>query len=165
MNKSIKEYARYNLWANKQIVLGLERFSEELWTKRDKSSFGSVSSTVVHVWWAEKLWTQRLSKVTPDYRFPSSVPKETTLSGWIADSKKFTDLILNFNQSELEEIINYSTSKGSKYSNARINMCHHCINHSTYHRGQLVLMMRLHGFTDVPSTDYITFLNLMNNEA
>jgi uncharacterized damage-inducible protein DinB len=36
----------------------------------------------------------------------------------------------------------------------------HCMNHSTYHRGQIVTMGRNLGFTDAPMTDY-NFYNVM----
>jgi uncharacterized damage-inducible protein DinB len=33
----------------------------------------------------------------------------------------------------------------------------HVVNHATYHRGQLVTMLRQVGFTDVSATDFLGF--------
>jgi uncharacterized damage-inducible protein DinB len=37
-------------------------------------------------------------------------------------------------------------------------MIWHCINHQSFHRGQLVTFARQLGITDIPSTDYIVYL-------
>jgi uncharacterized damage-inducible protein DinB len=34
----------------------------------------------------------------------------------------------------------------------------HVFNHGTYHRGQLVTMLRQVGVTEIPQTDYIAFV-------
>jgi uncharacterized damage-inducible protein DinB len=39
---------------------------------------------------------------------------------------------------------------------------HHVMNHSTYHRGQLVTMGRELGFMDPPKTDFMQYISLTN---
>jgi uncharacterized damage-inducible protein DinB len=36
----------------------------------------------------------------------------------------------------------------------------HCFNHSSYHRGQLVTMMRQLDLTDIPAMDLVVFQRL-----
>jgi uncharacterized damage-inducible protein DinB len=38
------------------------------------------------------------------------------------------------------------------------HVLHHIFNHSTYHRGQLVTMLRQLGSKDIPATDFIAFV-------
>jgi uncharacterized damage-inducible protein DinB len=39
-------------------------------------------------------------------------------------------------------------------------MIHHCMNHSTYHRGQIVTIARNLELTDPPSTDFMRYVRL-----
>ena len=39
------------------------------------------------------------------------------------------------------------------------DMIQHCLNQSTYHRGQIVTIARKIGLTDPPMTDYILYVN------
>jgi uncharacterized damage-inducible protein DinB len=159
--ETIKEYARYNLWANKKIAEALNDLSDKAWHEPYQSSFGSVGETVVHIMWAEKLWTERLKdKISKNIDPPDSNDRESVMDLFLQFSEEFTELVVNFNMEELNIQKGYSTMSGRGYSNFRYLMIHHCINHSTYHRGQLILMMRQNGIEAVPSTDFITYLNL-----
>ena len=157
---SIKDYARYNLWANKEIAPYLYKFTDDAWIRKGNSSFGTVAGTIIHILWAELLWTQRL--IEAPYQLPDVnmiKTKETVVTKYLNYSKQFTDTVINFDDTELYEMVSYRTMSGKAYQNKRYEMVHHCINHSTYHRGQVVLMMKNNNMETVPSTDYITFLN------
>ncbi|MBK7965618.1 MAG: hypothetical protein IPK10_10245 [Bacteroidetes bacterium] len=41
----------------------------------------------------------------------------------------------------------------------------HVVNHSTYHRGQLITLLRTVGFTTVESTDFIRYLRMQEKSA
>jgi uncharacterized damage-inducible protein DinB len=159
--KTIKDYARYNLWANKKIANSLNELSDHSWAEEDKSSFGSIAKTVEHILWAEKLWTERLkNQPLPDISSLQGDQRGEIMEKFIKFSEHLTDLVINYDETDLKTSISYSTMSGKGYSNPRYEMIHHCINHSAFHRGQLILMMRYHDMTEVPSTDFISYLNL-----
>jgi uncharacterized damage-inducible protein DinB len=55
---------------------------------------------------------------------------------------------------DLEEIVSFKTFAGARFEKKLSDILIHVVNHSTYHRGQLALLMRSHGLEPVPS-DYI----------
>jgi len=55
---------------------------------------------------------------------------------------------------DLDEIISFKTFAGVRLEKKLSDILIHVVNHSTYHRGQLALLMRSHGLEPVPS-DYI----------
>ena len=59
---------------------------------------------------------------------------------------------------DLEKVVKLD-APWAKGELARYEFIQHMINHSTYHRGQLVTMGRVLGITDAPGTDY-NFFNL-----
>jgi len=55
---------------------------------------------------------------------------------------------------ELDEVISYQNSQGLYYQNTIKDIMFHIINHSSYHRGQVMLLVRNAGLEPIP-TDYI----------
>ena len=55
---------------------------------------------------------------------------------------------------ELERIISYQNGQGLAYQNTIKDIMFHIINHSSYHRGQVMLMVSNSGINTIP-TDYI----------
>ena len=73
------------------------------------------------------------------------------------EKESYENSIRIIDKFDLEETIQYSNSKGRVFNNSIRDILFHVINHSTYHRGQIVTMLRQVGFTDVGSTDMLGF--------
>lgn len=58
---------------------------------------------------------------------------------------------------DLDQIVQYDNMEGDTYHNTISDMLFHVVNHSTYHRGQIVTQFKRHGITP-PSTDYIVLV-------
>ncbi len=56
----------------------------------------------------------------------------------------------------LKDPINYTNSKGQSFTNTTEEIFFHIINHSTYHRGQLVSQLKAEGVQPIV-TDYIFY--------
>ncbi len=56
----------------------------------------------------------------------------------------------------LNQAINYTNSKGQNFTNTVEEILFHIINHSTYHRGQLVSQLKAEGVEPI-ITDYIFY--------
>ena len=67
-----------------------------------------------------------------------------------AVSKKILDSM------DLGQILTYKNTKGDEFQNSLADILFHIINHSTYHRGQIMLKMREVDIA-VPYTDYIIY--------
>lgn len=57
---------------------------------------------------------------------------------------------------DLNRIISYENSRGEKFTNKLVEIMFHIINHSTYHRGQLISLLKNEGVEPI-ITDYIYY--------
>lgn len=153
----LKRYTEYNYWANEQFTEWLSTASEEQLNQEIESSFSSLKETVLHIWSAEYLWLQTVKEQStqnnPAKSFAGS--KQELLEGWLQASQNFRDHVQGMTATELEA----ERSRGERVT-AIADMIHHCMNHSTYHRGQLITMGRQAGLQDPPRTDFIYYVSL-----
>ncbi len=158
----LKDYTDFNLWANTQFVNWLKTKPVELMEREIPSSFPSIRDTLLHVWGAEEIWLERLQLVSPTTflfeRFNGTV--EDVFEGVLKMSQEFALYVQDLPDADFQEICTFKLFNGTEDSRPRAKMIHHCLNHSTYHRGQIVTMARNFGLTDPPSTDYMKYVRL-----
>ncbi len=71
-------------------------------------------------------------------------------------TKDWISFIENLEEQKLSSVIKYKNSKGEDYQNHLSDIITHVINHSSYHRGQIALLVRNSG--GIPAvTDYIAY--------
>ena len=151
-----KELAEYNVWANNIVCSWLDQINDEQWNKEIISSFNSIQETVLHIISAEKAWLERFEQKPVEWlQFTYKGSKEEHIILWKKISANLKDFIDGFDESKLEEILDFKRLNGDAYSMPHYQLIAHVINHSTYHRGQLVTMLRQAGFTTVGSTDLL----------
>jgi uncharacterized damage-inducible protein DinB len=152
-------YSRYNLWANTRISDYLLQLDPALLDKEIKSSFTSIRKTVLHIWDAEYIWLQRLNGESIS-NYPSK--DSTTLpaiDAFLAASETFEIWVNVATEDILKQEVSYTNIKGENFSEQALGMVLHCFNHSTFHRGQIITMLReLNCNAPILSTDLITFL-------
>ncbi len=125
----VHELFAYNAWANRRIFTALGPLAGEQYFRDLKSSHGGIHGTLCHIVWAEQLWLNRWMG-------------EPFLSG-------FTEL-------RLEDTVIVRPSTGGEFRHTFREMFGHAIDHSSYHRGQIVTMVRQVGATP-PNTGLIVF--------
>lgn len=152
------ELAGYNIWANNIVIGWLESINDEQWNQVIISSFNSVQETVLHIISAEYAWGQRLMK--QEFTWLQSSFKGTKQEHsdlWKFSSQQLKDFIEQFDEAELTTNLDFKRLNGQSYSMPYYQILAHTFNHSTYHRGQLVTMLRQANFTNTSSTDLIGF--------
>ena len=157
--KYFTEVAAYNFWANDIVWGWLDQISDEQWNQNIVSSFNSIGETALHIVSAETIWLDRLNKVEAPVWIQSTFKgsKEETIELWknaTAGLKKFVD---GFDEANMMDILVFKRLNGDRYEMPHYQVFAHIFNHSTYHRGQLVTMLRQAGFTNVGSTDKLGF--------
>ena len=158
MKKVIEEYTQYNIWANEIIISFIKQLSPEQFNKEQLSSFTTIRKTVEHMAGAEHIWLKRIKGYPDQGNKATSLEDISSLTDfWIDQSKQFAEKIKEADESRLLEIISYKNLKGIPFETSLYKITMHVMNHSTYHRGQLVTMLRAVGFTDLSSTDLITY--------
>jgi len=57
----------------------------------------------------------------------------------------------------ISKTISYKNMEGKEFNNPVWQLIMHCMNHSTFHRGQIVTMLRQFDVKDIPGTDLILY--------
>ena len=95
------------------------------------------------------------------HSWPSrNINEENNIEKFLETSKLFLEFLV-INQSNTQfpfKEITYSNLKGDPMKNSVYEIAFHCLNHSTYHRGQLITILRQLGAIDLPGTDFIAYL-------
>ena len=162
LDAHLKAICAFNLWANTELVNWLKTKPLELMERETPSSFPTISDTLIHIWGAEAIWLERLQKVPTlpflSFRFKGTVAD--VFEGILKNSAAFETYVNGLTEAELHEICPFKLLNGTEDSQMRLHMIQHCMNHSTYHRGQIVTMARNFGLTDPPGTDFIKYLRI-----
>ena len=159
MKELLKDYTKYNIWANERICKVLEPIPEVL-DKEQKSSFTSIRKTIYHIWDSEFIWIKRLQGKSlnegPSKTFNGSFLEFQ--NDFLGGSGKFFMYVINKESRDLEKELSYKNIKGEPFSNKIYYIIQHVVNHSTFHRGQIITMLRNAGVTVLPSTDFIVYI-------
>lgn len=159
MKQLLQQYSAYNLWANKKIIEQVNQLSEEQINREIVSSFPSVYKTMLHLVEVENVWWERLKLF-----------EHTTPPGWFTGnsdglSKKLIQLSVQWytwieqtNEANITHVFAYQNSKKEQFKQPVYEMLLHLFNHQTYHRGQIVTMLRQLGIDKIMQIDFIVFI-------
>jgi uncharacterized damage-inducible protein DinB len=161
MKQLLSESARYNAWANENFVNLFRSVDNSLITKEVVSSFTSIRATLLHIWDAESLWLERLSGNSPTSLLSKNFhgTNEEVFNNVVKTSNKLIEFIETRPAPFFRDRLTFRTiSPPRDFKESVTDMAHHCLNHSTFHRGQLVMMCRQLKITPIPSSDYIIYV-------
>lgn len=155
------QMARYNVWANAQMISALAALPEAALDAETPSSFPTLRRTVAHTRAAEQIWLERLLlSEHPVWLGNDCADNFQTLAAqWRAASEallRFAEK--QYNDKALLHVVEYRDLRGTLHKTPTLAILQHTFNHSTYHRGQLATMMRAQGATKIPATDFIQFV-------
>ena len=150
----------YTEWANERILETVRGLSEEQFTRTIESSYPTIRDTMAHIVLAEWLWLRRWKGESPRQmpawlHEPSLAAIEAKLREVEAERRAFFDTLTD---ADLATEVSYHSMNGDPFTRPYQDMFAHVANHSTYHRGQLVTMLRQVG-AKPQSTDMTVFLN------
>ena len=76
---------------------------------------------------------------------------------WQSKSAEIIDYVAGKTEDELKQMLSYKNIAGQSFTSAIHDILQHVVNHGTYHRGQVITMLRQIGYTKLFPTDYIAF--------
>ncbi|MEO5945504.1 MAG: DinB family protein [Chitinophagaceae bacterium] len=156
MKELLKQYATYNTWASQQILDVILSLPEDQQLAEVPSSFNSLYNTVLHMWDAESAWWQRMKLqerlLLPSHNFTGTM--KDMANGLTLQSKQWSEWISNASELAIDHVFQYQNSKKEQFKQPIYQMLLHVFNHGTYHRGQLVNMLRQLGINKIPQTDF-----------
>ena len=163
MNKgSLIHFTNYNVWANTKLAGFILEAGEEKSDVSQNSSFSSIRKTLYHIWDAETIWIKRLQGDSftdwPSKNFNGTL--KAACESFLKNSENFVLYAKEKSETELNSAVTYKTLDGNEFSNITSYIIMHVMNHSTFHRGQIITLLRNTGFDKFSSTDYITFCRL-----
>ncbi|MCP5063868.1 MAG: hypothetical protein GY936_15585 [Ignavibacteriae bacterium] len=149
MKKHFQNLYEFNDWANSKVISLFEQ------TKNNDEKTLSVLSHIIST---QDAWLERL-KQTPNYSMDIwetySLQELNVLSKNSSDSwQKF---IHKLSKKSMGNICLYKNFNRKKFSNSFAEIMEHVISHSTYHRGQINLLLRKNKVEPI-SLDYIFYL-------
>jgi uncharacterized damage-inducible protein DinB len=159
MKELLTQYASYNLWAHQKLLELILALPEEKQKQELPSSFKSIESTVLHMWDAESIWWQRM-KMLERVQVPGESYKgnmQEACSGLLAQSALWKHWVESATDMALDHVFQYYSTKRELFKQPTWQMILHVFNHGTYHRGQLVNMLRQSGVEKIPQTDFIVW--------
>lgn len=159
MKEVLLPLAGYNYWANQRMIMTLKKLTEEQLDQEIISSFSSIRDTVYHMWNAESVWKQRIDLVEQAQK-PAEVFNGSFAEAcdqWLETSKNILEWVQQANPVKLPATVAYYNSEKQYQKLTVIEILMHVFNHATYHRGQLVTMLRQVGVTKIQGTDYNEF--------
>jgi uncharacterized damage-inducible protein DinB len=156
----------YDRWANNRVLQAASTLSAEEFTRDLGGSFRSVRDTLVHIVGGEWGWLTCWKEPSPSSTF---VTDFWTRHYALFSPNAFPDLAavqLKWVEVEREQVefvnrvTNESLGRMLPVRTTQISLAHlmqHLANHSTYHRGQVALMMRQLAAEPL-ATDFAMFL-------
>lgn len=143
----------YNLWANHKVLLCL---------KQQNVSDEKALQLMSHLLAALFIWLNRIKGLPKSSYELWKTYNLNELETMVADSSRdwleFIQTTENFDRE-----LTYTNYVGEPYVNNVEQIMIHLVNHSTYHRAQIALLLRQKGFEPV-NTDYITWDRVITDQ-
>lgn len=144
---------QYNAWANKRVIgcLSEQKVTDE-----------KILTLMGHVVAAQFLWLHRIKGLAaPDVKLWGNYNLEQLNGLSQKAGKEWLEFIEgndNFNRE-----MTYKNYVGEDYTNNVEMIMIHLVNHSTYHRAQIAMLLRQIGSTPI-NTDFITYDRVMTGQ-
>jgi uncharacterized damage-inducible protein DinB len=155
--QEIRQLVAFNRWANERFFEALSQLSAEQYGRDLQSSHGGVHGTLAHIVGAEKGWLRRWLRQpeTASAALSQTHSLAELRAYWEGVCDEMSQFLATLDDRKLQETLTTTTPTGA-YTSPYWQMIHHVVDHSSYHRGQIVTMLRQLGMTP-PSTGLIRF--------
>lgn len=145
MKTFVHQLYDYNFYCNKTLIASLgamEKISD-----RSQKLMG-------HILNAHHIWNARIQGAVPSFEVWQQHPQKDWADIHYENQRTTFDIVEG--TVDLHKRIDYVNSKGSAHTNTILDILYHVVNHSTHHRGQILMDMRENG-AEPPILDYIFF--------
>lgn len=146
MKKYFLKLYQYNAWANKRVLGTLQRQNVQ-----DEK----ILSVMGHIAAAQFLWLHRIKGLPP----PNvKLWGEYSLDQLLTMAEKAGKEWLSFVESneDFNRELTYTNYVNEPYTNNVEMIMIHTVNHASYHRAQIAMLLRQKGFEPI-NTDFITY--------
>ncbi len=153
MKKYFLKLYQYNAWSNHRVLNCLTR---------QKVDDEKILTLMGHIVAAQFLWLYRIKGLAaPDVKLWGDYTMEQLLSMAEEASKKWIDFVESTDDFDRE--LTYRNYLNEPYTNNVEMIMIHLVNHSSYHRAQIAMLLRQQGLEPV-NTDFITYDRVMRGQ-
>lgn len=159
MLRDITRWFTYARWANAHMLDACDTIDAAALTRDLGSSFGTILGTIEHTYGADWIWLERWLGRSPA-GFPakgSIVTIDGFRTAWTALADERDRWLSSLDAAQLSAPLKYRNTKGESFEYPLGDLLFHVSNHATYHRGQVMQMVRQLGGS-VKSTDFLYWL-------
>lgn len=155
--EELRDLFAYHRWANGRLLDATAALSAEAFDRDLGNSFGSIRATLAHILAADWVWLQRWLGESPR-AFPEwdVSTHARLLDQWREVEGAQKGFVHALGEGDVDRVIPYTMLSGAAFANPLGELCRHVVNHATYHRGQVVTMLRQLG-VEPPHTDLIVY--------
>lgn len=145
MKNHYKDLYEYSLQSNQATIGLLEKYGNDVPQKAIKN--------FSHILNAQHIWNHRIEGIKPSFKVWDIHPIHQLRE---INETLFAQSFSILENEDLGRMVSYVNSLGESFSNTVQDILFHVVNHSTYHRGQVMLQLR-ESLQDAISTDYIFY--------
>jgi uncharacterized damage-inducible protein DinB len=148
----------YTMWADRTVLQALREMSPENLVRETGASFGTVLGTMAHILGSEQLWLSRflgvpLERLPGSEDFPDLAQLERGFEDFWPQLEFFLASLL---AEQLDQEFVWTNTRGETHAAPFRQVLLHFVNHATYHRGQVVNLLRQLGY-EPPQTDLVYY--------
>ena len=155
--EELRDLFGYHRWANARVLDATAGLPTADFERDLGNSFGSIRATLAHVLGADWVWLRRWlgesPKAFPEWDVATHAALRERWREVEGEQREFLD---GLGESDVERVVAYTMLSGAAFSNPLGELCRHVVNHATYHRGQVVTLLRQLG-VEPPHTDLILY--------
>jgi len=153
----VLRHLEYHAWATAKVLESVVPLSSEELLRDMQTSHSSVWGTLVHTYQADTVWLKRLNGEGGSKL--SDADPVSDLSGLQQNWRDIQARLISFAGSEgdLTRVLEYRFLSGEEARTPIDDILLHVVNHGTYHRGQIVTMLRQLGAEPI-GTDFVRFV-------
>ena len=154
----IRILIEYNYWGNHRALDACAVLTPDQFTRDLGNSFPSVRDTLAHILGAEWIWHERWRGRSPTTLLTAAeFPDLASIRArWSAVESDVRTLVEGLDEARLARVHEYRLVSGLASAQPLWQLIQHLVNHGSYHRGQITMMLRILGTKPV-GTDLITF--------
>jgi len=154
----VRDLLTYMLWADRLMLKAAREVRPEDLTRDAGISFRSLLGTMAHMAISQRLWLSRFSG-SPLDRLPAiedfpDLP--SWIHGWEETASGIEAFLAALTDEQLAAPLSWTATTGETHSRPLWQPVVHLVNHTTYHRGQVVSLLRQMGY-ESPKTDLVYY--------
>jgi len=143
----------YNAWANRRVIGSLER---------QAVTDEKIISVMGHLVSANFIWLNRIKDLPKSKYELWGTYDVPTLKMMIGEADEQWMSFIRENEN-FDRILKYKNYVGDYFENNVQQIMIHLVNHGSYHRGQVAMLLRQKGYEPI-NTDYITYDRVLSGQ-